>query len=189
MKILTTIQMFVAVLAVLFSYSAFSELPKNCNDIKKVIDTRPLEIQLKEATNLLDNSMKYKKALDWFNAQTKTEDELQALASVKSPLDALAGAAKQRFIDGIVWRPNGIGGLFYGDLQELTPTQIYEILALVGAQYMVGSFKNAIIKTELDSMLMNDPRYLHDQDHDGYECSSRATCSVSYQKRCVTGNC
>ena len=181
-------KMLLTVLVLFFSYSAFSEDQKICPLHEPQVDTRPVEIQLKEANALLDNSMKYKKAVDWFNAPAKTKAQLQALASVESPLDALPQGAKQKFIDRVVWRENGIAGYRYVDLQQLTPTQIYEILSLIGAQYMVGRFKEATVVTELDAMLMGDPNYLRSEDYDGYWCKSRATCSISHSDIC-TGGC
>ena len=52
-----------------------------------------------------------------------------------SPLSWLTPAAQRRFIDGLIYREHGLGGMDLGDVRyELTREQAYALLQLFGAQ-------------------------------------------------------
>lgn len=134
-------------------------------------------------------------------APIKSQMELQAyLATSKlglSPLDALSLAAKQRFLASLRFNENGLTTFEYVDLEnELTPTQIYRILSLFGAQRDTSLMKSARIQTDTDRLIMSpnvigSPNgivyYPPSEDHMDYECQGQHTCHRSAGDICMTG--
>jgi hypothetical protein len=129
-------------------------------------------------------------------ATIRNYEELTRVLDKASPLDLLTESAKQRFVNSIVFGVNGVGSFSFEDLEaELTPTQIYKILSMFGVQHTVSQFENARIESATDTMLMNSGveqlksqittnsfgsgNVTKGQDHKGYYCSGRATCSES----------
>ena len=51
-----------------------------------------------------------------------------------SPIDALSGVAKQRFLDGLVFTTDGLEHLDYAELEGLTPSGISDVLRLFGME-------------------------------------------------------
>lgn len=51
-----------------------------------------------------------------------------------SPLDRLPAAARQRFLASLVFTEAGLASYQYSDLQTLSPTEVYRILSLFGAE-------------------------------------------------------
>jgi hypothetical protein len=154
--------------------------------------------------NIAIKSIAHQKQIAWAFAPVKTADDLHRISHEESPLDALSPMAKERFIESVIFRSNGLGGFYFGDLEaELTPTQIYNILALFGAQNTVSKFNKARIETKADMLLLssptlekfnskiqNDSDFVSPQmwaDHKGYRCSGRATCRKSPDEICMTG--
>lgn len=105
-----------------------------------------------------------------------------------SPLNLLSKAGLAEFLDSLTFNKQGLTGYKFSNLEEeLTPTQIYRILALFGSQSHIRSMKNAKIKTEADKRLMEiTPASFYDDiwdentgdpDHyDHYRCHLPATC-------------
>jgi len=108
--------------------------------------------------NELIKNVIYQKQLAWALAPITTLNTLERISDKNSPLDLLSPAAKERFIESVVFRKGGLGGFYYGDLEaELTPTQIHKILSMFGAQHAVGQFNNARIETQADVLLLSNP--------------------------------
>ncbi|MEL4890774.1 hypothetical protein PQU63_04230 [Xanthomonas protegens] len=59
---------------------------------------------------------------------------LRAHAGQRTPLDALTPGAHERFLDGLVFGRNGLGGFDTQDLPQLTRTQGRALLALFGVE-------------------------------------------------------
>ncbi|WP_295929893.1 hypothetical protein [uncultured Xanthomonas sp.] len=59
---------------------------------------------------------------------------LRAHAGQRTPLDALTPGARERFLDGLVFGRNGLGGFDTQDLPQLTRTQGRALLALFGVE-------------------------------------------------------
>lgn len=77
-------------------------------------------------------------------ARIKNEGDLHAyLASARAmqtPLDLLSPGAKRRFIDSLVFTPNGLGSFTYADIRnELTLSEAYQLLALFGREATAAS--------------------------------------------------
>ena len=91
----------------------------------------------------------------WQNAPIKSKEALIALSNTQSPLDALSSYNREKFIESVQFRKNGIAGYYYKGLEdELTPTQIYSILALIGKQGDVIMFKDARVESKTDAELL-----------------------------------
>lgn len=128
---------------------------------------------------------------------------LQETAKSKSPLHLLSKAARARFLKSLTFNDAGLTGFSYADLEaNLTPSQIYQVLALFGSQNSTPMIKNARVASELDAEILTGdfgnsehsaakciivdgtapsapgsklicPR---DGDREGYQCLSRANC-------------
>lgn len=154
------------------------------------------------------------KKISYVAAPIKTAEDLYRVSSERSVLDLLSLDAKQRFIDSVVFSDGKIGGFRIVDLEsELTPTDIYKVLSLIGYQHKTHRFTNARVVTELDALLLsvtpptnNDykikalkptssfesspevgtmaaPGFL-----EGYKCESKGTCTIDTSSAC-TSNC
>jgi hypothetical protein len=131
-------------------------------------------------------------------APIKSETDLNAyLANDRfrtSPLDALSLAARQQFLVSLRFSSKGLASFNYTVLEnELTPTQIYKILALFGLQRDIYLFKDSQQVTPLDKLIMSHPSVRGlPSDHQGYECDEAYghphTCSRADSEIC-TSNC
>ena len=90
-----------------------------------------------------------------------------------------------------------------GDMEaELTPTEIYQILSLFGAQRIITYFDNARIESDTDFSLLNKPKIENTDyqinrllgttpgepgDHKEYECIRHATCRAAGGHICMSG--
>lgn len=68
-------------------------------------------------------------------SQARLDAYLHDTPSSRSPLNWLTAPARKRFLSGLVFHENGLGGLYLGDLAyELTRAQAYTLLRLFGTQ-------------------------------------------------------
>lgn len=149
-------------------------------------------------------------------APIKSHDELHAYVEntpkFMSPLEALSPSGRERFLRSLTFNESGITGFSYDDLEaELTPSQIYRVLSLFGAQHLTTRMRGARIDTPLDSALMearlNSPAPVilpkkrssqstqaqHDFpscptqpcDYEGYKCVKPSTCENSLRSICM----
>jgi hypothetical protein len=122
-------------------------------------------------------------------------------ARIGSPLDRLSPPAKRRFLSSLTFSDKGLASFSYADLQdELTPSQIYQVLSLFGVQRTASFARYARIETDTDRMILeaasvapqnctiHSPLAGGGCDHQGYRCIERATCAPAMQMIC-TSNC
>ena len=157
------------------------------------------------STNALFQALKHHKDVAWYMAKAKTKKELIEISKKTSPLDNLSQHAKDRFVESVVFRDNGVAGFYYGDLEaELTPTQIHNVLSLIGAQTTVSKFDKARIESEADILLLQAPTIKYSRmsqtdlkksivsphgpraDHKDYACRERATCREEQGSICMS---
>ena len=95
----------------------------------------------KEELSQLDKQ----KMIHWEMAKVKTQKQVQLeLKDQDSPLYLLSEQGRKAFLDSIVYRETGLAGYNYRPLEaELTPTEIYKVLSLFGAQSTVYISQNA----------------------------------------------
>ncbi|MBB6366113.1 hypothetical protein FHR56_001226 [Xanthomonas sacchari] len=67
-------------------------------------------------------------------SSAQLETYLRAHAGQRTPLDALTPGARERFLDGLVFGRNGLGGFDTQDLPQLTRAQGRALLALFGVE-------------------------------------------------------
>ncbi len=133
----------------------------------------------------------YRGSIEQRNAPIHTEaqlaDHLRTL-SPTSPLADLSATARERFIESLRFNDAGLVSYNYQDIEkELTATQAYRLLALLGAQRTIGLLGNVKVETVDDASIMADAARLPPDDHQGYACSGRATCTTSMHSICMTG--
>lgn len=113
---------------------------------------------------------------------------LSSHAHTKTPLDDLSPTARARFLKMLVFSDRGLASFDYKDLEnELTPTQIYQVLSLFGAQGATAEMSRAKVRSETDRLLLSQVptlKCLKDK-----KCVSRATCSMSNFDCCNLANC
>ncbi len=166
-------------------------------------DLKMGEVKVNDSQYTLLKTIEHQKKVSWSMAPAKSKEALYEISREKSPLDLLSSGAKERFIESIVFNNNGIGGFKYGELEaELTPSQIYSILSLIGAQHTVSMLKNARIESENDLLLLSAPELKFNDnpsvnsfgrpgrrfaDHKEYECASSHTCRKASDAICMSG--
>lgn len=108
-------------------------------------------------------------------------------STAHSPLDRLSPAARQRFLDSLVFGDGGLGSYGYSDLEaELSVSEIHDILSLFGVERTTSMITGARVISDQDRELVRRPP--PGGDHDGYKCESRGTCSSALTYIC-TSNC
>lgn len=165
------------------------------------LNKNPESLKLEKLQSDRIKNQALRRQIAWLLAPIKNKRALNTLVKNNSVLDELSPAAKERFVDSIIFRKNGLGGFNYSDLEaELTPTQIYKILSLFGAQHTVSNFIHARIVSVNDTLIMATPRSALAEktndgdikqkfrvDHKHYRCESRATCGASDMHICMSG--
>src|SRR5438105_2310163 len=82
-------------------------------------------------------------------------DYLRLTAQSGSPIDCLSPSAQKRFLDSLVFQKKGLGGFRTDDLEaELTPSQIYAILSLFGAEQYTSAMVDAHVVTSEDRAII-----------------------------------
>jgi hypothetical protein len=147
-------------------------LPVGAADVSR--NDREALVPAQELAYLLA-PIKTKEDLDRYLADLRQNPEAQ------SPLYALTPAARDRFLNSLVFTQGGIGGYYYADMQaQLSASQAYRLLSLFGAQHTTY-LVNARVETRADQLIMENtvaPAEDVDSAVDYYnmECVSRATC-------------
>lgn len=129
--------------------------------------------------------IKTKEDLDRYLAGLRQNPEAQ------SPLNALSPAARDRFLNSLVFsRQGGIGGYYYADMQaQLSASQAYRLLSLFGAQHTTY-LVNARVESRADELIMESSDVPVDSGTDYYnmECVKYATCGPATGHICKS-NC
>lgn len=127
-------------------------------------------------------------------ARIKSEADLHAyLASMRAmqtPLDRLSPGAKRRFIDSLVFTPNGLGSFTYADIRnELTLSEAYQLLALFGREATAASIRGTRIESDEDRMIAKVSDGLRNTDYMDYWCRTTSTCTRKLEDICVAPGC
>lgn len=131
-----------------------------------------------------------RRVLSYELADVKSRQELAAylrLAGATSPLNALSPAARDRFLDSLVFNENGLAEYRFDDLQsELSVTQAYRILRLFGAADSAPFLRAMHPRDEVDAGIQS---FMQVGDHEGGKCVSRGTCEMLHINYICTSNC
>lgn len=113
-----------------------------------------------------------------------------------SAIQALSDGGRDAFLNSLVFTEKGLGSFNFRVLEdELTPTQIHEVLSLFGLGALVPHFKGARVETENDERLLSldtasqDGRESPCPIIENAECSPPATCRSDIFAWCITCNC
>ncbi len=132
--------------------------------------------------------------------QSRADLESHLADNPDSAIHQLSHGGRETLLTSLVLTDKGLGSFNYQVLEdELTPTQIYEVLSLFGLGELVSLFKHARIETSDDERLLS-----LDTDRQGdlatpmhhpcpniynYRCNPPATCTQAYHNYCITCNC
>lgn len=138
----------------------------------------------------------YQGQLDSLLAPIKSKSDMINFISTEfsSPLENLSSNSKWSFIGSLVFGESGLASYRYDLLeQELTATEIHEILSLFGVQNTTPLIRGAEIRSEADMLIMKMPdlgetNSFFADDHPGFECVSHGTCGPRNGYIC-TSNC
>jgi hypothetical protein len=126
-----------------------------------------------------------------------SSDDLNAYlkSAARSPLDRLSPAARQRFLDSLVFGAGGLGSYNYSDLEaELSVSEIHDILSLFGVERTTSMITGARVISDRDRELLSPKApdgqlyQISFEDHEGYACVGRADCEKTQNHIC-TSNC
>jgi hypothetical protein len=131
------------------------------------------------------------KPVGTIRSQSDLKRYLSATETSGSPLSALSSGGRERFLSSITFGAKGISGFRYAELQsELTASQIYDVLALFGAQKDVAIIPNVRAETVADRRVITRVATVSQhgggRDYRDYRCASRATCSTSPGDICTS---
>lgn len=121
------------------------------------------------------------------NSQVRLQEHIQNL-SPDSPLRVLSTPARQRFVASLRFNEAGITSLGYEDIvNELTYRDAHRLLSLLGAERTLEKLPQLRVETLDDEKIRSLARPPMEDDHIGYACTGRSTCSASSQQICMTG--
>lgn len=119
-------------------------------------------------------------------------DQFIARNGVKSsPFGALSSSGLNAFLDSLEFSEMGVSTINYRVLEsELSVSEAYEILKLLGAGSLISQFDGLRVDNALDQRIL-DSEYStsHCYCPDDTECDRPATCSANLSTCCVTCNC
>ncbi|HGM6069723.1 TPA: hypothetical protein ACKP39_003444 [Stenotrophomonas maltophilia] len=112
-----------------------------------------------------------------------------AFRSPESPLMLLSDNARKTFVDSLVFTHVGLAGFSYEPIvRELSTSEAYRLLSLFGAQRTIAVLPPLRRDSTLDDVVSKsvslNPVV---EDHPGYACTGRATCSSFINSICMSG--
>lgn len=122
------------------------------------------------------------------------EDLARYLSSTRPANNAfavLSDGGRGEFFASLRFNENGLTTFSTRPLEnELTPTQIYKVLSLFGAQRLTKLMSNARIETDLDRYILEglgrEKYFNSDLDYQNYRCIERGTCEQSSPHICMS---
>lgn len=131
-----------------------------------------------------------RKVLSYELADVKSRRDLAIhlqRAGGKSPLNALSPAARERFLDSLVFNERGLAEYRHDDLaRELSVTQAFRILRLFGAAESAPFLRAMRPRDVVDAGIQS---FMRVEDHEGGKCVAPGTCEMLYPHYICTSNC
>lgn len=126
-------------------------------------------------------------------SQADLKDYLRANKGEWTPLDMLSRDAKSAFLASLRFNDKGLTTFRMDVLEhELSVSEVYQLLAMFGAQRTVGMMRGAKIENDFDREIFQNLERDHAAkagcgggDHKFYECIRRATCSKNSSNICL----
>ena len=152
-----------------------------------------------------NNELKAIQANPRANIIRSKKDLTALIASNKSPLSKLTPTERERFINGLVFRPNvGVVSFYYGELvSKLSYDDMAQVVAAFGLDAKQGYWglsQDPAIKQQLlmggslsseqsNKMSALDDEQLQEEsgDHSGYACISKGNCYKAKGWICLSG--
>jgi hypothetical protein len=114
----------------------------------------------------------------------------------RSPVDRLSPAARQRFLDSLVFGDDGLGSYSYADLEaELSVSEIHDILSLFGVERTTSMITGARVVSDRDRELRSrmapggDLYSITPEDHTNCKCTGTGgyVCASEPSHICLGG--
>lgn len=126
--------------------------------------------------------------------QSRADLESHLADNPDSAFHRLSHGGRETFLASLVLTEKGLGSFNYKVLEdELTPTQIHEVLSLFGLGELVSHFKNARVETPHDAQLLRSDQSATSSTSclviENHYCSPPATCRYENGAHCITCNC
>lgn len=171
-----------------------AHFPANASSFDSVAsvsrDPVPIISKKQRQLNLAMAPVKSKRSLEYF---------MLSVSNSTSPLNSLSKQGRAQFLESLTFNEKGLTSFDAEILEEeLTPTQIYRLLSLFGAQHTTRMLKNAKAPTAKDRELLDGKSYstfefddtwdggVEDQDYKGYRCDF-VECVRALRKICLSG--
>jgi hypothetical protein len=154
-------------------------------------------VQIDSVLNYLADQDANRSAFELRIAPVRSQAQLKAYLrdNRRTPLDALSTGGRSHFLSSLDFNEKGLTTFNYADLQkELTPTQIYQVLALFGKQHDTALITNArpehVTDAASGAVPMCGGMNCVLQVHDNYYCDKNNphTCNSAANQIC-TSNC
>lgn len=133
--------------------------------------------------------------IDLALAPVKSQAELGEVLTSFSPIEKLSSYNRESFINSITFGENGVTGFSMTELEdELTVSEIYQVLTLFGMQANISHFDKARISQPVDLLLLkhNKPvvgaQKVYSSFLEGYRCVAPESCEQTDGWAC-TRNC
>jgi hypothetical protein len=134
--------------------------------------------------------------LDFFAAPIKTAADAKRIAAFAdaTPLAALPEKTRIKFLERLRFTDRGLASYDYSFLtQNLSASQVYEILAMFGRQRDIVLIPSLSVENEIDQSLINliklqAANKCNNGDRVGMECTRPGNCKRSTGNIC-TSNC
>jgi len=150
------------------------------------------DLQRQEYARAELNQRELMRLLAPIKSRVDLDVHLSKAGEIDSPLLRLSSAGRQGFIDSLTFNDRGLTGFRYSDLEaELSPSEIYAILSLFGAQHLARQMTGARPASTADTLILGQTvrsSFSKDPgDHAGYWCSSPHTCARKSNYICMSG--
>jgi hypothetical protein len=152
--------------------------------------------------NEIDNDMAM------IRSEADLKSYLQSAPISRTPLGKLSLSAQRQFLASLTFNEKGLTGFNYRALpDELSVSEIYQVLSLFGMQRTTAMIPDARIETSVDAAIMRhispqacpprgpkiqgsevSPQFGCDGDRKEYRCESKGTCQSRNTYIC-TSNC
>lgn len=137
--------------------------------------------------------------LDWLTAPIAKQSDLKSFLKsggrLGELLSRLQPTSKKRFIDSLRFGDAGLASFYFQDIEEeLSVSEIYQLLSLFGLQSGVSKFSNAPVRNSLDREIRDyfspsgEKAVCEDGMYRNMECARRGTCGYYLYYYC-TSNC
>lgn len=169
-------------------------------------------VTYEEVAALLAQDASMRNNIDNATATIRSEADLknylQATPIARTPLGKLSPSAQRQFLASLTFNEKGLTGFNYRALSdELSASEIYQVLGLFGMQRTTALIPDVRIETPMDEAIIRrvspqvcpprgpkvrrtgvTPQGLCASDHENYKCESTGSCKY-YNSYICTSNC